>query len=90
MTLLLDAYPDLRAGDMRLEACGDHLCTVTATPQLGCDSGRRRYRVVCRTCRVVVHPATTGPREQMSSHVQHVAEDGHPTPFPGTEVGVIE
>ena len=89
--LLRDALPDLRVGDEAyLEVRGEHLCAVTATREVGCDTGRRRYRVVCRTCRVVVHPATTGPREQMDMHVFHVENDGRPTPFPGTSPGVVE
>jgi len=86
-----DAYPGLVVGaEARLETRGDHVLAVTATRELGRDTLRRRYRVICRTCRVVVHPATTGPREQMATHVRWFEEDGHATPFPGTQVGVIE
>ena len=89
-TIWSDAYPDLRVGDTRQEVRGDHLCVVKATKEIGCDTGRRRYRVVCRTCQVIVHPATTGPQEQIEAHVRWVAEDKKPTPFPGTQIGVIE
>lgn len=86
-----DAYPGLGVGaEARLETRGDHVLAVTATREVGRDTGRRRYRVICRTCRVVVHPATTGPRQQMEAHLRDVAEDGHATPFPGTSLGEIE
>lgn len=43
----------------------------TAIPdQLGCDTGRRRYRVECVSCAVVVHEATTGPRWNVGFHVR--------------------
>ena len=87
--LTQDAYPSMRAGDQRTEARGEHLFVVTATKELGCDTGRRRYRVVCRTCRVVVHPATTGPRWNMEFHEREAAR-GEVRPYPGTEVGVDE
>lgn len=83
-----DAYPSMCVGDQRSDARGDHLFVVTATDELGCDTGRRRYRVVCRSCRVVVHPATTGPRWNMDSHEREVTEQGKALPYPGTEVGV--
>jgi hypothetical protein len=86
--LLVDAYPSMREGDVRTEVRGEHLFVITATDELGCDTGRRRYRVVCRSCRVVVHPATTGPRQNMETHVRWVIEDGKATPYPGTEIGV--
>lgn len=89
-TIWSDAYPDLRVGDTRQEVRGEHLFIVKATQLVGRDTGRRRYRVVCRTCRVIVHPATTGPQEQIGAHVRWVKEDGKPTPFPGTQIGVDE
>lgn len=91
MSLYQDAYPDLGLGaEALLEVRGGHLFAVTATREVGCDTGRRRYRVICRACRVVVHPATTGPYQQMNMHVREVEERGHATPFPGTQVGVLE
>lgn len=68
-----DAYPSMRVGDQRFETRGDHLFVVTATDALGCDTGRRRYRVVCRSCRVVVHPATTGPRWKLIRLIPNAA-----------------
>ena len=79
-----DAYPSMRVGDERREVHGDHAFVITATAELGCDTGRRRYRVVCRSCDVVVHPATTGPQSNMETHVRWVTEDGKATPYPGT------
>lgn len=54
---------------------GYHHLRVTATSHLGCDTGRRRYRVECLTCGTIVHEATTGAYPNMQSHVVHVAED---------------
>ena len=85
-----DAYPSMRIGDQRTEVLDDHLFIITATKEVGCDTGRRRYRVVCRSCRVIVHPQTTGPQWNMGFHAREVAELGEPIPFPGTEIGVEE
>lgn len=85
-----DALPGLRVGDQVQEVIDGHLFVVTATREVGCDTGRRRYRVVCRTCRLVAHPATTGPRHMMDSHVRRMVEDGHDATFPGTSIGVEE
>lgn len=86
-----DDMPELRTvGAFRDVLIENHHMRVTATAELGCDTGRRRYRVVCRSCRVVVHPATTGPHAQMDTHVRWFEEDGKPTPFPGTAIGVVE
>jgi len=58
-------------------ALGDQIFTqdghefrATATSELGIQSGRVRYRLVCATCEVVVHEGTTGPREQAKYHVR--------------------
>ena len=85
-SMTMDAYPALRVGDEQLEVRGEHLFVVTATKEQGCDTGRRRYRVICRSCAVVVHPATTGPRPNMESHLREVAEYGVAQPFPGEEL----
>lgn len=70
-----DAIPGMKPGDSVLRASEDHLFKITATNEVGCDSGRRRYRVECQTCRVLVHEATTGPQHMMRYHVRD-AEDG--------------
>jgi hypothetical protein len=82
-----DAYPSMRIGEKRSDVRGDHLFITTATNEVGCDTGRRRYRVVCRSCRVLVHPATTGPMQNMEFHEREVAR-GELSPYPGTEIGV--
>jgi len=84
--MTMDAYPAMRAGEQRTEVRGEHLFVVTATKAPGCDTGRRRYRVICRSCAVVVHPATTGPRQNMESHLREVAEFGVAQPYPGEEL----
>ncbi len=65
-----DDIPDLREGESRDFALDGHHLRVTATSDLGCDTGRRRYRVECLSCREVVHPATTGAHWNMSFHVR--------------------
>ena len=65
-----DAIPDMQSGDERTFTDGGHVFRVTATKHLGCDSGRRRYRVECVTCNAVEHEATTGPQSMMRYHVR--------------------
>ena len=84
-SMTVDAYPTMRVGDRQIEVRGEHLFVVTATEALGCDTGRRRYRVICRSCDVVVHPATTGPRQNMKFHLREVAEFGVAEPYPGEQ-----
>lgn len=50
---------------------------VTPTGDVGCNTGRVRYRVVCLTCEsqrglfnAVIHPATTGPRSRIVAHIR--------------------
>jgi hypothetical protein len=81
-----DAYPAMRVGEQSTEVHDEHLFVITAMKGLGCDTGRRRYRVICRSCDVVVHPATTGPRQNMRSHLREVAEFGVAEPYPGEKV----
>jgi hypothetical protein len=85
-SMTTDAYPAMRVGDRQLEAHGEHLFVITATTELGCDTGRRRYRVICRSCAVVVHPATTGPRQNIEFHLREVADFGAATPYPGEQL----
>lgn len=70
-----DDMPDLREGESRDFVHNDHLeaahhLRVTATRELGCDTGRRRYRVECLTCNEVVHEATTGAHWNMGFHIR--------------------
>jgi len=88
MSLTADAYPSLRAGEQLREVRDDHLFIVTTTNAVGLNTGRRRYRVVCRTCRLVVHVGTTWPRVNMEYHLREVIEYGEGVPFPGTSTGV--
>jgi len=41
-------------GEKRSVTIGGHMFCILATEQVGCDSGRRRYRVECHTCELVV------------------------------------
>lgn len=52
------------------------LFVITPTDKTGCDTGRRRFLVECRTCAeqlhlwsAVVHPAATGPRHYVAYHL---------------------
>jgi hypothetical protein len=47
-----------------------HMIVVSDTNEYGIHSGRRRQRVECRTCGVLVHPATTGPDAQIRAHIE--------------------
>lgn len=38
------------------------------TGQIGFNTGRPRYRVVCCSCQVEVHEATTGPEPMARAH----------------------
>ena len=68
-----DDLPDLREGESRDYAIGDHHLRVTATRELGVDTGRRCYRVECLTCAKVVHEAMTGAHWNMEYHVRDAA-----------------
>lgn len=46
-----------------------HVIEFEPTDLFGCDSGRRRWRVVCRTCKIELHEATTGPGETAKNHI---------------------
>ena len=71
----VDAMPELlTVGEFRDFMLDGHQLRVTATSEVGCDSGRRRYRVECLTCNEVVHEATTGPRERLAFHLRDVVE----------------
>ena len=65
-----DDIPDMRPGDERALTEDGHTFRITVTPQLGRNTGRRRYRVECVTCNAVVHEATTGPRWNVGFHVR--------------------
>jgi len=69
-----DALPEMKIGDARTLTVGDHAFRVVATRHVGCDTGRRRYRVECLTCSVVVHDATTGPEHMTRRHLRDLAE----------------
>lgn len=68
-----DDVSGLRRGESRDFAIDGHHFRVTATADLGCDTGRRRYRVECLSCQEVVHEATTGAHWNMGYHVRDVA-----------------
>lgn len=72
-----DGIPGMKPGEERTLTEGGHTFRITATDRLGCDTGRRRYAVVCVTCNEVVHEATTGPCQMVGRHVREAA-DGDP------------
>jgi hypothetical protein len=43
---------------------------VFPTTQRGCDTGRTRFFVMCRTCGRVLHEATTGPTPTIEEHLR--------------------
>ncbi len=55
-------------GSISLLILNRHAFEVTATDEVGCDTGRRRYRVECVTCKTVLHANTTGPECRIRSH----------------------
>jgi hypothetical protein len=71
-----DDLPGMKPGDERTLTEDGHTFKITATDQLGCDTGRRRYRVDCVTCNEVVHEATTGPRWNVGFHVREAHRRG--------------
>jgi hypothetical protein len=78
-SLFEDALPGMKVGEsrdfLRIDEFGEaHHFRIAATDELGCDSGRRRYRVECLSCRSVVHEATTGPMWMMRGHLRDVAD----------------
>ena len=73
-SVLEDDVADLREGQSRDYPDGGHHFRVTATAQLGVDTGRRRYRVECLSCGEVVHEATTGAHANIRFHLKDVAE----------------
>lgn len=56
---------------------GNHVIAITATNQVGCDTGRRRYRVECRSCGLLLHEATTSVSAQVAYHLR-CPSDGEP------------
>lgn len=63
-----DEIPGMKPGDERNVTQDGHVFRIVATRELGCDTGRRRYRVECLTCEALVHEATTSPSCQIESH----------------------
>ena len=57
-------------GSVSLLILDRHAFEVTATNAMGCDTGRRRYRVECVTCKTVLHANTTGPECRIRSHLE--------------------
>ncbi len=54
--------------------------TMEVTDETGLHTGRRRYRVTCRTCDVELHEATTGPMQQVNYHLRAIARGEVPDP----------
>ncbi len=81
---MIDAYPEMRVGDRLVDARDGHMFVIAATNLNGLHSGRRRYSVMCRTCKMAVHPATTGPDEMIDMHLREVAR-GDVHAFPGVD-----
>ena len=47
-----------------------HEMVIEPTDQVGMNTGRRRWRVECRSCRALVHDATTSPSGAVRSHIE--------------------
>ena len=56
---------------------------LTATKEVGIHSSRRRFKVECWPCNVLVHGATTGPRQNIERHLREAHGDHSPV-FSGT------
>jgi len=69
-----DALPNMHVGDERELTLDGHTFRVVATEHVGCDTGRRRYRLECLTCEIIVHEMTTGPLWMARSHLRDVRE----------------
>jgi hypothetical protein len=59
-SIYADALPQLKAGESTMREVNGLSFRVTATGQGALHSGRMTYQVVCLTCHVEVHEATTG------------------------------
>jgi len=46
-----------------------HDFRVTKTKQIGINTGRPRWHVECRTCKELIHEATTGPGSLIGYHL---------------------
>lgn len=46
-----------------------HDIVVTGTGTFGVSTGRDRMRVVCNTCKTIIHKATTGPEQNVRVHI---------------------
>jgi hypothetical protein len=78
MSMYTDAMPELQPGNTAEIVEQGHTFHVTATRETGFHTGRRRYTVECVSCKVLVHPATTGPKHNIQYHLRH-PEDRWPT-----------
>lgn len=67
---LEDAELNLAEGQSLDYASTSCVLRVTATAQVGWNTGRRRYRVECLTCNEIVHTATTRPHWNMRVHTR--------------------
>lgn len=76
-----EPYASMLTGATRREQHGNCLIDITATGETGINTGRRRFRVHCSTCGVLVHPATTGPDQLAEVHLRDV-ERGRVVPWP--------
>ena len=74
MTAYDDALPELKPGNTAEIVRDGHVMHVTATRHDGFHTGRRRYSVECLTCKLVVHPATTGPQHRIDQHLRNPTE----------------
>ncbi len=47
-----------------------HRFLIMVTDREGFHTGRRTFLVVCATCRLLIHEATTGPLENVDFHLR--------------------
>ena len=73
LTYWTECLDVLEPGEQLTRYVQGHWFGITATGQGGVASGRPMYSVRCITCAVVVHEATTGPRENVEFHLLEVA-----------------
>lgn len=51
-----------------------HEFDIKVTGETGINTGRPRYWVDCRTCKVNLHSGTTGPKEQIKFHLKEMGK----------------
>ncbi len=75
VTFYDDELPHLSKGQVETREILGHLIVISHSPMPSAfHTGRARYHVVCATCRIVLHDATTSARAQIDSHARKQVE----------------